>query len=63
MLAVNPVARYRFLIEVAGLGDDGASYWHLNNAGFFDRDTSDYNDFRVTTANDAPAWSRDAVMY
>ncbi|MDJ0314561.1 glycoside hydrolase family 13 protein [Arthrobacter sp. H35-D1] len=63
MLAVNPVARYRFVIEVAGLDHEGASYWHLNNGGFFNRDTSDYNDFRVTTANDAPAWSRDAVMY
>lgn len=73
MLHVNPVALYRFVIEVAGAeiagaevacaGADGPVYWHLNNAGLHNRDTSDYNDFRVTTANDAPAWSRDAVMY
>ena len=63
MLAMNPVARYRFIIEVAGVEGEGASYWHLNNEGLFDRDTSDYNDFRVTTANDAPAWTHDAVMY
>lgn len=63
ILAVNPVALYRFVIEVEGAKGEGASYWHLNNAGFHDRDTSDYNDFRVTTAINAPDWSRDAVMY
>ncbi|WP_269939990.1 glycoside hydrolase family 13 protein [Arthrobacter sp. HY1533] len=61
MLHVNPVAQYRFVIEVAG--EDGPVYWHLNNAGLHNRDTSDYNDFRVTTARPAPAWSHDAVMY
>lgn len=61
MLHVNPVALYRFVIEVSG--DQGATYWHLNNAGLHNRDTSDYNDFRITTAIDAPAWSREAVMY
>ncbi len=68
MLHVNPVALYRFVIQVAGneVGNseqDGPSYWHLNNAGLHNRDTSDYNDFRVTTAKAAPAWSHDAVMY
>lgn len=63
MLHVNPVALYRFVIELAGTGSDGPVYWHLNNAGLHNRDTSDYNDFRVTTAKPAPAWSHDAVMY
>lgn len=63
MLHVNPVALYRFLIEVAGTDGEGASYWHLNNAGLHNRDTSDVNDFRITTAKDAPEWSREAVMY
>lgn len=68
MLHVNPVALYRFVIEVPGSAEAGteggaSSYWHLNNAGLHNRDTSDYNDFRVTTAIDAPAWSREAVMY
>ena len=63
MLQVNPVALYRFVIETAGSADDGPSYSYLNNAGLYNRDTSDYNDFRVTTAKAAPAWSHDAVMY
>ncbi|WP_104112052.1 glycoside hydrolase family 13 protein [Arthrobacter sp. N199823] len=63
ILHVNPVALYRFVIETAGSEDDGPSYWYLNNAGLYNRDTSDYNDFRVTTAKAAPAWSHDAVMY
>ena len=63
MLAVNPVALYRFVIEVPGSEQEGATYWHLNSAGLHHRDTSDYNDFRVTTAVAAPAWSHDAVMY
>jgi alpha-glucosidase len=63
MLHVNPVALYRFLIEVAGTDGEGASYWHLNNAGLHNRDTSDFNDFRITTAIAAPEWSRESVMY
>ncbi|MEV8184014.1 glycoside hydrolase family 13 protein [Specibacter sp. NPDC078692] len=63
MLPVNPVALYRFVIEIAASGEDGPSYSFLNNAGLHNRDTSDYNDFRVTTAKAAPAWSHDAVMY
>lgn len=63
MLVVNPVALYRFVIEVPGADSQPASYWSLNNAGLFARDTSDYNDFRITTAVPAPQWSRDAVMY
>ncbi|MEV8143831.1 glycoside hydrolase family 13 protein [Specibacter sp. NPDC078709] len=63
MLQVNPVALYRFVIETAGSADDGPSYAYLNNAGLHNRDTSDYNDFRVTAAKAAPAWSHDAVMY
>lgn len=71
MLVVNPVARYRFLIEVPAAGAhavaggraEGPLYWHLNNAGLHGRDTSDYSDFRVTTAVPAPQWSKGAVMY
>lgn len=63
MLHVNPVALYRFVIEVAGQAVDDTAYWYLNNAGLHNRDTSDYNDFRVTTARPAPSWSHDAVMY
>lgn len=63
ILVVNPISRYRFLIEVAGTDGAPAQYWSLNNAGLFARDTSDYNDFKVTTAVPAPAWSRDAIMY
>lgn len=63
MLHANPVALYRFLIEVAGTDGEVPSYWHLNNAGLHNRDTSDYNDFRITTAVAAPEWSREAVMY
>ncbi len=61
MLQVNPVALYRFVIEVPG--SDGPVYWHLNNQGLHNRDTSDYHDFRRTTAIAAPDWSRDAVLY
>ncbi|ALE04586.1 alpha-amylase (plasmid) [Arthrobacter sp. ERGS1:01] len=62
MLVVNPVALYRFVIEVPTAGQ-GNVYWTLNNSGLFDRDTSDYQDFRVTTAARPPQWSTDAVMY
>ena len=62
-LVVNPVALYRFVIEVPGTGAGPAQYFSLNNAGLVARDTSDYHDFRITTAKPAPAWSRDAVMY
>ncbi|MDQ0278752.1 alpha-glucosidase [Arthrobacter silviterrae] len=78
ILVANPVARYRFVIETEGQNDGGAAvgpaavgraavgpakYWFLNNEGLFDRDTSDYHDFRLTTGVPAPQWSRDAVMY
>ncbi|MFQ4150312.1 hypothetical protein AAGW05_16765 [Arthrobacter sp. LAPM80] len=42
MQHVNPVALYRFVIEVAGTDQDGPAYWHLNNAGLHNRDTSNY---------------------
>ncbi|MCQ9166089.1 glycoside hydrolase family 13 protein [Arthrobacter sp. STN4] len=63
MLVANPVARYRFLIELPGSGGGPDIYWTLNNEGLFARDTSDYSDFRLTTAVPAPPWSRSAVMY
>ncbi|WP_104091838.1 glycoside hydrolase family 13 protein [Arthrobacter sp. GMC3] len=63
MLVVNPVALYRFVIEVPGGNGAGNEYYSLNNAGLHARDTSDFHDFRVTTAVPAPSWSRDAIMY
>lgn len=62
MLVANPIARYRFVIEVPD-AVNGTKIFNLNNAGLLDRDASDYNDFRVTTAIPAPEWSQDAVMY
>ncbi|BCW65811.1 alpha-glycosidase [Arthrobacter sp. NicSoilB4] len=74
MTVTNPVARYRFLLEVpAGhtAADDGGSgaaagelrYWSLNAQGLFSRDVSDYADFRLTTFPAAPQWLRRGTMY
>ncbi|ALE91139.1 hypothetical protein AOC05_00115 [Arthrobacter alpinus] len=60
---VNPVALYRFVVEVPGVNGSDDQYFPFNNAGLFARDTSDYHDFRITTAVPAPEWSRNAVMY
>ncbi|MGO4228698.1 glycoside hydrolase family 13 protein [Arthrobacter sp. YAF34] len=57
MAVTNPVARYRFLIEV------GPRYWTLNAQGLFSRDVSDYADFRLTTFRPAPEWLRRGTMY
>ena len=57
MVVTNPVARYRFLIEV------GPRYWTLNAQGLFSRDVSDYADFRLTTFRPAPEWLRRGTMY
>ncbi|SDX55366.1 alpha-glucosidase [Arthrobacter sp. cf158] len=75
MLVANPVARYRFLLEVSPTHDDGAaasvatgstaerSYWNLNAQGLFRRDVSDAADFRLTSFAPAPEWLRKGTMY
>lgn len=71
MLVANPVARYRFVLEVEATHDGGAptrgtaarSYWNLNAQGVFSRDVADYADFRLTTFAPAPEWLHQATMY
>ena len=71
MTVTNPVARYRFLLEVPdgrSEPDGGAAggrlrYWSLNAQGLFSRDVSDYADFRLTTFPAAPEWLRGGTMY
>ena len=69
-VVTNPVARYRFLLEVpdaGGAATGGAAgslrYWSLNAQGLFRRDVSDYADFRITTFRPAPEWLRRGTMY
>ncbi|QOT18164.1 glycoside hydrolase family 13 protein [Paenarthrobacter sp. YJN-5] len=66
VLVANPVAKYRFLLEVSESPEDGASvprFWSLNAQGLFNRDVSDYADFRVTSYAPAPEWLHKATMY
>jgi alpha-glucosidase len=77
MTVTNPVARYRFLLEVpvtrerpdGGPGAPAAAaggdlrYWSLNAQGLFSRDVSDYADFRLTTFAAAPQWLRTGTIY
>ncbi|MGP4033056.1 glycoside hydrolase family 13 protein [Pseudarthrobacter sp. 1C304] len=90
MTVTNPVARYRFLLEVpdgplepdggpaggaarsqadseagsaAGSAGGRLRYWSLNAQGLFNRDVSDYADFRLATFPAAPQWLRTATMY
>ncbi|TVU59638.1 glycoside hydrolase family 13 protein [Paenarthrobacter nitroguajacolicus] len=75
MLVANPVAQYRFLLEVAETHDDGAaasaaigstvgrSYWNLNAQGLYRRDVSDAADFRLTAFAPAPEWLHKGTMY
>ncbi|MET3902514.1 glycoside hydrolase family 13 protein [Paenarthrobacter sp. 4246] len=75
MLAANPVAKYRFLLEVTETRDEAAGpaaassstvgrrYWHLNAQGLFGRDVSDAADFRLTTFAPAPEWLHKGTMY
>lgn len=75
MLVANPVAKYRFLLEVTQTSDDGTCavaaggstvgrrYWHLNAQGLFGRDVSDAADFRLTTFAPAPGWLHKGTMY
>ncbi|GAB3550387.1 maltodextrin glucosidase [Arthrobacter tumbae] len=61
VLLVNPVTRYRFLFEVAGVG--GSSWHWLNAEGFFHRDTPDVHDFQLVSHEPAPTWARSGVIY
>ena len=74
MTVANPVARYRFLLEVVTGEHDGGTpgsaaaagspgYWSLNAQGLFRRDVSDYADFRLTSFPAAPRWLRRGTMY
>lgn len=75
MLVANPVAKYRFLLEVSETDDDGAAaslatgstagrrYWNVNAQGLFGRDVSDSADFRLTAFAPAPDWLRKGTMY
>ncbi|NJC23596.1 alpha-glucosidase [Arthrobacter pigmenti] len=58
---VNPVTRYRFLLEISG---NAGSEWHwLNAEGLFGRDTPDVHDFRAVCHEPAPVWARRGVIY
>ncbi|WP_458107387.1 glycoside hydrolase family 13 protein [Arthrobacter sp. R3-55] len=77
MLVANPVAKYRFLLEVIETHDGAAAagpvvgaasstgrrYWNLNAQGLFGRDVSDAADFRLTAFVPAPEWLRKGTMY
>ncbi|NQD87345.1 glycoside hydrolase family 13 protein [Paenarthrobacter sp. CM16] len=77
MLVANPVAKYRFLLEVTETHDGAAAagpvvgaasssgrrYWNLNAQGLFGRDVSDAADFRLTAFVPAPEWLRKGTMY
>ncbi|YCH05912.1 glycoside hydrolase family 13 protein [Arthrobacter sp. alpha11c] len=75
MLVANPVAKYRFLLEIeansrvgttSGTPTSSASgrhYWNLNAQGLFNRDVADSADFRLTTFAPAPQWLHEATMY
>lgn len=56
--AVNPLARYRFLLAEPG----GRLLW-LNAAGVHAQDVPDAQDFRLATADGGPDWAAGAVMY
>ena len=58
---VNPVTRYRFLLEVSSL--KGSSWHWLNAEGLFHRDTPDVHDFRLVSHEPAPDWARRGVIY
>ncbi len=54
----NPLTNYRWLLDGGELG----RCW-VNGAGVFHRDVTDDADFRVSTAEPAPAWLADTVGY
>lgn len=62
---VNPVTRYRFLLEVDSPSESAdSSTWHwLNAEGLFARDTPDVHDFRMVAHQPAPEWARQGVIY
>ncbi|BCW43663.1 glycoside hydrolase family 13 protein [Arthrobacter sp. StoSoilB5] len=75
MLVANPVAKYRFLLEIEAnsrvgtrpgapiSSASGRHYWNLNAQGLFNRDVADSADFRLTTFAPAPQWLHQATMY
>lgn len=54
----NPVMNYRFLLVHA----DRTQRW-LTGAGVFDHDVPDAFDFKLSSHDPAPDWSRDGVVY
>lgn len=63
MLVANPVAKYRFLLEIEISSASGRHYWNLNAQGLFNRDVADSADFRLTTFAPAPQWLHKSTMY
>ncbi|BCW52622.1 hypothetical protein StoSoilB13_49640 (plasmid) [Arthrobacter sp. StoSoilB13] len=63
MLVANPVAKYRFLLEIEISSASGRNYWNLNAQGLFKRDVADSADFRLTTFAPAPQWLHQSTMY
>lgn len=63
MLVANPVAKYRFLLEIEISSASGRHYWNLNAQGLFNRDVADSADFRLTTFAPAPQWLHQSTMY
>lgn len=60
----NPVTPYRFLLADPRAADGlSPGFRWLTARGVLARDVPDAFDFRLTTADPAPAWARDAVAY
>ncbi|RZI91700.1 MAG: glycoside hydrolase family 13 protein [Microbacterium sp.] len=53
----NPVQRYRFMVV------SGESFRWLNQAGVFDHDVPDAQDFTVSAYPGPPTWGRETVVY
>lgn len=60
---VNPVTRYRFLIQADAAGSTDPAYWWLNAEGLFDHDLPDAADFRLVAHEPAPEWVHRSVLY
>ena len=58
LVVENPVVSYRWLLDGVPHG-----YQWLNQAGAFQRDVTDAEDFRISTYAPPPAWAADAVLY
>lgn len=61
VIAHNPVTRYRFV--AVGRADNPIPYAWLTAAGLQQWDSSDVNDFTLTTYQRAPKWVNEAVVY